>query len=229
MDNIIEVKPIDTTFAKDITVRADNFLKSADGLTIKDQAQYESASGILKDVKVTSKIVTEQRRGITVPLDNAKKAVMDLFRKPLEALTKAESIIKKSMITYTDAQERIRKEQEDKLARQAKAEEDRKKKALEDRAKKAEENGNTEKAEALREKKEEVKVDAPVLAPRTETPKGVSYKTKWTAEVVDFGKLTDEYKLPNMTMLNKMAQATKGAVPIAGVKFKSEKIMASRT
>ncbi len=228
-NDVIHVKPIETAFVKDLSVEADKMLTLTEGVAIKDQPDYENAGSILKEIKATSKILTDKRRAITVPLDNAKKEVMNLFRDPIESLSKAEGIVKKAMITYTDEQERIRLAQEEKLRKQAAAEEARKKKALEDRAKKAEAEGNAEKAEALREKKEEVKVEAPVLAKRTETPKGVSYTDKWTAEVVDKSKLPIQYLEPNMSMLNKMAQATKGKVPIAGVVFKSEKILASRS
>ena len=156
------------------------------------------------------------------------------------------------MITYETEQEKIRKEQEEKLRKQAAAEEARKKKALEEQARKKEEEARKlreeaekadteekarlnsiakkkeEEADARREKADATHVEAPVLAPRVEAPKGISYTMKWTAEVIDFKALPDEYKLPNDSMLNKLAQATKGKVPVAGVKFKSEKIVASR-
>jgi len=224
----ITVEPIETKFADHAQDTAVALLETSKMLKINKQVDYDAAAEGLKNIKRISKEVEGERKKITEPLNKAKAAIMDLFRKPLVILGEAEEIVKKSMITYTDEQEKKRREQEEKLARQAKAEEDRKKKALEERAKKAEAEGKTEKAEELRDKKEEVRVDAPVLAPRTETPKGVSYRDKWTAEVADFAKLPDDYKLPNMAMLNKMAQATKGKVPISGVTFKSEKILASR-
>ncbi len=226
--SVIHVKPIETAFVKDLTVEADRMLALTEGVAIKDQGEYENANNILKEIKATSKILTDKEKGITEPLNAAKKAVKDLFRSPLIILATAESVVKRVMIMYTADQEEKRKKQQEKLERQAAAEEARKKKALEDRAKKAEAEGNAEKAEALREKKEDVKVEAPVLAKRTETPKGVSYRDMWMAEVKDFAKLPDEYKLPNMPMLNKMAQATKGKVPIAGVVFSSKKVLASR-
>ena len=177
---------------------------------------------------------------------------MDLFRKPLIMLVEAERIVKKGMIAYTDKQEKLRQEREEKLRKQAEAEEARKRKALEEQAKKQEEKAAElrrqateadakervrleeqarkaeEEAEKRREKKEEVHIEAPVLASTVEQPKGVAYKDKWYAEVVDFTQLSDEYKLPNMPMLNKVAQATKGKLCVPGATFKSEKIVASR-
>ena len=228
MENTIKVKPINTKEIKDAETGTGLMLTNAENSLIKTQRDYEVGATLLKEVKATAKDLDIKRRTITKPLDEAKKAVMDLFRKPLDMLTRAESLIKKRMVVYTTEQERIRKEREDKLRRQAEAEERRKKKALEDRAKKAEEAGNTEKAAELREKAEEIKVDAPVLAPTVETPKGISYKDRWYAVVVDKTKLPIEYLMPDMLMLNRFAVATKGKIPVSGVEFKSEKIVAGR-
>ncbi len=250
--SVIHVKPIETGSAQLAVVKAENSLVTAEAMVIKDQAMYESAANDVRHIKGRIKELEEKRKGVTKPLDVAKKAVMDLFRKPLELYVKAEQIYKRGMITYTDDQERIRQAQEEKLRKAAAAEEARKKKALEDQARKKEEEARLlrekaakanaeekarleaeakkkeEQAEAKREKKEDVRVEAPVLAKRTETPKGVSYRDVWAAEVVDKSKLPLQYLEPNMSMLNKMAQATKGKVPIAGVKFSSKKILASR-
>lgn len=228
MQNVIEIKPIETKEVVADAARAEATLTCVQAMEIKDQDTYTRAGDTLKIVKSRAKILEDKRKEITKPLDVAKRAVMDLFRKPLTMLFEAETILKRGMITYTDERERLRREQEDKLRRQAATEEARKKKALEERAKKAEAEGNQEKAEELREKKDEVKVEAPVLASTVEQPKGVAYKDKWTANVLDKTKIPFAYLEPNMSMLNKHAQNTKGKVPIPGVEFKSEKIVASR-
>lgn len=229
MQNTIEIAPINTKEAKVAEEESALMLVKANTLTISTQENYENAAEVLKSIKNKYKDFETKRKSITSPLLQAQKAVMELFRRPLSMLQEAEKLIKKGMITYTDVQENIRLEQEAKLRRQAEAEEAKKKKALEERAKKAEEKGDAEKAEELREQKEQVAVEAPVLAQRTEAPKGVSYKTKWTALVVDKTKMPIEYLEPNMSMLNQVAQATKGKLIIPGVEFKSEKIVASRS
>lgn len=228
-NNVIRVEPIQTRDAVKANEDAISYHDQSRDLVIKMQPDYDMAGTLLQKIKGCAKAIEDKHKEITKPLDQAKKAVMDLFRNPLIKLAEAESIVKRSMVTFEDEQERIRKEQEKKLRKQAAAEEARKKKALEERAKKAEEQGKAEKAEELREKAEETHVEAPVLAPRTEKPKGIAYKIRWTAIVVDFKALPDEYKLPNMSMLNKLAQATKGKIPVAGVEFKSEKEVASRS
>ena len=68
----------------------------------------------------------------------------------------------------------------------------------------------------------------PVVAPKIETPKGMSYRDNWTAEVFDINSVPREYLIANMTMLNNFAKYTKGSIPIPGVKFNCEKIAAGR-
>lgn len=247
MEKVIEVKPIQTDIINKEVENSKDLHFDADQSVIKDQATYESAADILKRIKAKQKELDAMRKNITKPLDAAKKAVMDLFREPMVILDEAECIIKQASIDYTTEQDRIRQEQQDKLDRQARAAEEKKKKALEEQARKKEEEARLlrekaekadaeekarleaaakkaeEKAAEKREKKEEVVVEAPVLAQRAETPKGISYKTVYYVEIEDFAKLPDDYKLPNVSMLNKFAQAGKGKVKIPGTVIKSRK------
>lgn len=86
---------------------------------------YEIDSADVRDmaarelVKIVSlkKSVESQRKAITVPIDNAKKAVMDLFRTPTDYLDQAEAILK-GAITKFDREENARR-----IAEQARLEE----------------------------------------------------------------------------------------------------------
>lgn len=51
----------------------------------------------------------------------------------------------------------------------------------------------------------------------------------WKAEVVDFALLSDEYKLPNMSLLSSFAKSTKGTKEILGVRIYSETGVTVRT
>ena len=198
-------------------------------LTISNQTDYENASVILKDVKSRYKELDEQRKKITKPLDDAKKAVMELFRTPLELLDKAENKIKGLMVSYTTEQERKAKEEQARLQKLADQEAERKKKLLDAKIERAKASGKEEKAADLEMQKETiVPIVAPVITPTIETPKGVSYRDKWYAVVIDEKLIPREYLVVNMEALNKIAGATKGTLKIAGVEFKSEKILASR-
>lgn len=199
-------------------------------LVIANQDDYNSATDVLKDIKTRYKELDTQRKEITKPLDTAKKNVMELFSHPLTLLEKAEKKIKSLMIGYTEEQEKKARAEQERLQKLAEAEAEKERKKLEVKIERAKASGKEEKAEELEMQKEAVTaIDVPVITPNIETPKGVSYKEKWTAEVVDFKALPDEYKLPNQQSLDKIAQATKGSVPIPGVKFKMEKISSIRT
>lgn len=224
--NQITVKPINVD---DQTLDVGRLSSKSQELVISTQPEYELASDLLKQVKSRYKELESQRKEITKPLDNAKASVMELFKKPLDILSKAEATIKRTMIGYTEEQERLAREEQIRLQREAEAEAERERKKLEARIERAKNNGKDEKAEQLEELKESIEVaPPPVVAPKIETPKGVSYKDKYTVEIIDFAKLPDEYKLPNQSALDKVAQATKGTIQIPGTKIHCEKILAAR-
>ena len=225
---VIKVEPISTEVAIRAQQEAPAMLKQAEAVVIMNQSQYEGANNVLKAVKDKYKDLDTKRKDITKPLDLAKRGLMDLFRTPLEILSKAESIIKRAMISYADEQDRLRREEQRKLELKAKAEEDRKRKDLEDRAKKWADKGKAEKADELLDQAEDVHVDAQVVASNTEQPKGVSYQEIWKFKIIDVNKIPREYMMPDEIKLRKMANAMKGAIPVAGIEFYSEKILKSR-
>lgn len=204
-------------------------LKKAE-LTISTQGEYELANTVLKEVKTRYKELDTQRKDITQPLDAAKSNVMELFRSPLDLLKKAEEKIKNLMVGYSTEQERKAREAQLALQKIADAEAEKERKKLEAKIERAKASGKEEKAEELGIQKEMVvPIDVPVVAAAIETPKGLSYKDKFTGEVVDFKVLPDEYKIPNQKALDAIIQATKGAISIPGVKIHSEKIVSSRS
>jgi hypothetical protein len=83
-----------------------------DSADVRDMAARE----LIKIVSL-KKSVESQRKAITVPIDNAKKAVMDLFRTPTDYLDQAEVILK-GAITKFDREENARR-----IAEQARLEE----------------------------------------------------------------------------------------------------------
>lgn len=197
------------------------------GLTINNNQEYQNSGEFLKQIKTVSKILDDSRKEITRPLDEAKKSVMDFFREPLEQLSSAETVLKKALLSYQQAQERIRLEAERKAIAEARAEEERKRKSLEERATKAEEKGQEAKAEMLREQASDVYVPTVVSAPNVEKIKGLSSKKVWKFRVTDESKIPREYTLINEQMLNKIAQATQGKIPVPGVEFYQEEILSA--
>jgi len=247
----IIVAPINTEQADEASKQALSMLTEAKSITIKSQEGYNKASDVLKTIKGRIKMLDTLRKGITKPLDEAKQKVMDLFRVPLGHYTEAEGVIKKGMLTYDDEQERLRRIEQEKLEKKAaeerrikaeqeaawrKKEEDARREAEKlasegkaEEARKAQEVANKASAKADERAFEQQNIVAPVVAPKLEAIKGVSYRDQWTAEVIDFEKLPDDYKLADTTKLNKVAQATKGELKIPGVKWNKEKILSSRS
>jgi len=198
-------------------------------ITIASQAELELASEVLKEVKARYKELDTQRKSITKPIDDAKKAVMELFKDPLELLEKAESKLKRMMLGYTEEQERKAREEQLRLQRLAEQEAEKEKKKLEAKIEKAIQKGDEEKAAELELQKEMViPVEVPVIQPKVEAPKGVSYREDWRAEIVDEKLIPREFLIPNLTALNKIAVATKGSIEIPGVKFVVNKVLVSK-
>lgn len=224
----IKVNPIDADLIEagnhDVPVLAQKC-----EIVISNQEQYETAAGILKQVKARYNELDKQRKEITTPLDAAKKAVMELYRKPLDMLDVGEKLIKKAMISFTEEQERIAREKQRELQRLAEIEAEKERKKLQAKIERAEASGKLDKVADLQEQKEAIsEIVVPVVAPQVDKVSGISFSENWKAEVIDFSKLTDEFKLPNMEVLNKIAKSTKGSLAVSGVRFYSEKVVSSR-
>lgn len=87
--------------------KAQSALASASDFVIDSHTMFELASDDLKQVKALQKEVEEKRTSITGPLNQAVKAVNDLFRAPKDYLDKAEATLKRAMVTWTTEQERL--------------------------------------------------------------------------------------------------------------------------
>ena len=192
-----------------------------------NREQYEGLNTFMANVRKLKKEIKATFDPIVKKTKEAHTEACNQRKKHLDPVLKAEEIGNSKMIAYDTEEKRLIAEKEEKLRIAAEKEEKRKKDLLEARAKKAEEAGNLEKAEELREKKEEVVVEAPVLA-EPEKPAGVSFKTTWYAEVIDKTKLPIEFLMPDMVKLNQAATMYKGTHKIPGVEFKSKKGLARR-
>jgi hypothetical protein len=104
---------------------ADSALAMVESFEVNDATTYGLASDELKAIKSKAAQLDEQRKAITKPLDDAKKSVMDLFRAPLEMLSKAESIIKGKMLDYQAAEQKKAAEARAEAERAAQAERER--------------------------------------------------------------------------------------------------------
>lgn len=219
----LEIKPLNVSDANAFKTKATVLLDQSQKIVIKNQVELETAAAVRVEIKEISKKLDATRKGITVHLDNAKKAVMDLFRPASEKLEAAEKNVNSAILNYTAEQERIRRENEEKLRRQAAVEEEKKRKALQERADKAEAKGKADKAAELRQQAEEVHVEAPVIASNVDKVEGLSFREDWKAKVISINAVPREYLVVDESRLNALARATKGSLVIPGVEFYSVK------
>lgn len=163
---------------------ADSALAMVESFEVNDATTYELAADELTSIKRKAAQLDDQRKAITKPIDEAKKAVMDLFRGPLELLTKAEGILKGKMLTFQ--QEEQRKATEARLAaeRAAQAERDR----LAAEAAKLVAEGRQGEA-VVKQAVAEMIVAAPVAVAEPVKVAGVSTRTTVDFEVVDLLQL----------------------------------------
>lgn len=135
MSALTEVQALSLPDESTLSAGANAALRMAESFTIATTTDYELAADELKAIKSKAKALEERRVAITGPLNKAMKAVNDLFRAPLAALDQAEGIIKRSMIAYTEEQQRKAEEERKRLEAEAAAE----RKRLEDEARAREE------------------------------------------------------------------------------------------
>jgi DNA polymerase III gamma/tau subunit len=100
--------------------QAQRALANAQDFTVDSDEMLEAAGDDLRAIKGLQKRVEDQRTSITGPLNQAVKAINDLFRAPKAYLDEAETKLKSSMVAYTEEQrikaEKARREAEE-LAR----------------------------------------------------------------------------------------------------------------
>lgn len=113
---------------------AQSAIALVEAFEVVDTATYELAADELKDIKARAKQLDDQRKSLTKPLDEVKKNIMDLFRQPLELLTKAENIIKGKMLDYQREEQRKAAEERRKAEEAATAERERLRKEAQDLA-----------------------------------------------------------------------------------------------
>lgn len=213
--------------AQQLVDRAEIIAKDFDGYKIVNNSNYEFAGEHLKKIKALYQEVDEKRKSMTKPLDEAKKRIMDFFKVPLDKLTRVESNIKNAMLSFQREQEEIRRKEEARVQELARKEEEKRKKALEEKAKKAEEKGDAEKAEALRQQKEEVFVPTPVVESQVTKVAGISTKKVWRFRILDAAKIERQWLVPDEKAIQAFITATKGTRPIPGIEIYTEDILSS--
>jgi hypothetical protein len=193
-------------------------------LVIVDDQQRTTAIEGLKRVKSHCKKIKEWFKPSKDASHKAWKTIVAQEKEVTNVLDDVEKKAKAVIVTYDDAQKKLRKAEQARL--QAAAD----KTARLERERLLREAAKLKTPELREERMEQAEeVVAPIIqAPVIEKAKGASTRKVWNARVVDTGLIPREYMLVNEKALNAMAKATKGAVKIAGVEFYSESQLAVR-
>lgn len=182
------------------------------------------ANEFLKKIMAGKKAITEYWR---VPIDNANKVHKSLtvkLNEMIKPLVIGELRVKAKIGKYLTKEREERERQEREIR-----EEVEKKEAIrlaeiakkEKELKEAEDYLLPEQIAEEQKKIEEAnkKEFTPTIIVEAEAkPSGQVVKEYFSAEVVDFAKLPDQYKLANMPMLNGLARVSKESLSIPGVK-----------
>lgn len=187
-------------------------------------SEFEGAGETLKEIKDKSKALDDMRKSITRPLDDSKKRIMDFFRKPADALKKAEGFVKAAMLAYSDEQENKRLYEESRLRFEQAKEAAR----LERLAEKAKERGAAEKAREFEQRQaiveQAVVYVEPIAAPKVA---GISGRETWMFDIVDASLIPREYLTPNMALIGQTVRAQKGKIPIPGIRIFPKKTLSA--
>lgn len=98
--------------AEKAVTEAQEILSRAKGVVIQNDDDYRIAGAEFVAIKNRIKDLENQRVAITKPMDAAKAAVMDLFRRPKEVLEAALAFREKPMAAYQQEKERLRRDAE---------------------------------------------------------------------------------------------------------------------
>ena len=203
--------------------------------TIDTPQKYQDSAADLKIIKATAKELSETRMSITRPLEESKKRIIALFKKPLDVLVKAESSVKTAMVTWQSEQERIRRVEEARLIEIQRKETEKLRIKAEREVARAE-SLKTDKAKAaaltkareLFSQAEEVTAIAPRVESSVQKVAGISTMAVWKFEIEDLDSLPREYMIPDEVYIGKIVKASKGKKAIPGVRIYSKNVISSR-
>jgi hypothetical protein len=211
----------------------------ARALVVTDDASYSAGATLLMGIKALRKRIADVFDPHVKRAYDAHKA---LVREKTDAdapLTMAESIIKDSLVTFTQAQERVRRATQLRLEAEARAQAETR--AMEEAAALETEGLATGDASLLEAAQtliaQPVEVAPVYVAPATPAVSGISMRETWSAEVVDLSALVrhvaehPEYLnlvIANQPALNALARSLKKSLSVPGVKAVATAGMAAR-
>lgn len=242
LDNPVLEKP-----KQELEHDAQRWALRARGLTITDAESCVNASQLLLSVKGLRLSIArwfephiEAAMETKRKAEAARKGLVDEKDRMEAPLVEAEGVLKRSLLAWEDAQERIRREQERALQAEAQRRAEvatlEAAAAMELEATKAGDAGLLQEAQDILAQP----IEAPVVVVQTSIPtvKGVTYRDNWKAHPeidikalaadVAAGRVPAGFLLPNLTAINQFARATQGSQPVGGVRFFNDRQIAAK-
>jgi hypothetical protein len=200
-------------------------LQQARALTVSSGDQYTEAAMFLKRIKGASKSITDFFRPLKQSAEDHKKQLLAAERTLTDPLTTAETLTKRAMLVYDEAERKRAQEEQRRLQAEADERARREREALERKAelaKKPETQQRYQEAAACVCAAPVIHVEAPV--PRIA---GISTRTIWKAKVTDPLKVPREFLMVDEKKLDQYARAMKEGASVPGVEFYAEQSLAS--
>jgi hypothetical protein len=168
---------------------------------VSNDAEFQDASEILREVKRQNKTLEERKQSVTKPLNGVLNEIRSWFRPPQDTLTKCEVHIKNLLAAYQLESQRKNREALAAIAAAAKVQD----------------------AQAV-----EIAVNQIVEAPQA---KGVSIRQFWSWELVDAAVVPREFLGVDPAKLDAYAKAAAGAEPkaVPGIRFVQKSSVTARS
>lgn len=194
----------------------------AQGLTVIDTNTYARAGEIVRGLKTLAKRITDY---MADDITRAHQLHKSLTAKRTQAVAPIDAEcarLAREMSIWSAEQQRRQREEEQRLAREAKAREDAL--ALEQAALMVEQG--VSEADAMVMVEEAIAAPAPIVSLPPAAPKvdGISYRSEWRYQVTDADAIPREYLMVDEQKLRGVVRAMKGAARIPGVRTYEEKI-----
>ena len=213
-----ELKKLDT---EQIEHEASMAVATAQEIVVKDDESYTKTAGWVKDLKGIRKLIDETFDPHVKTAHGLWKGLIAEKKKHSAPLDEAEGIVKRKLSDYTQAQEKVRRAEEQRLREEARKKAEAEQLAA---AQAAEEAGDAEEAERLLD--EEVIPEPVIVEPAAPKVEGVSYRTTWKFRITDEKKIPREYLAVDEKKIGQVVRALKDQAKIPGVEAYAAKSMA---
>ena len=222
------VKALTTLFdrARVLAGKAADIINESKGLTVTNDDQKSNMLELLKKIKGVSGDLEAERTAQKKPILDAGRDIDSAYKAEIEPLTRAESYLKSAVLKYDQEQRRKAEELQAKLRAQAEEAARKEREKLAKQAEAAAAKGKDEKADELRDRAMNTLAFVPVIQTVETKTAGVSSREVWKYRITDPALLPREYLIPNDALLSGFARSTKGNIPVAGVEFYAESVLA---